>query len=193
MIFMQMYIFKLDKVRWQQDLASYTFGQFHRKGTANINADDLSQKPAELTVVCLEKPQEEKPIHVSEKSKAEAKGKETQPEGEEEITSGQAIKDRRNYQTITRMLFSAKNCTKYTYLKQFGYLKSLPPPKGQTADFMKNYESDKKEKQQKALKQFQSFAGLPVTGKLDDATKAKMLAPRCSLADVDGLRKGINF
>lgn len=76
------------------------------------------------------------------------------------------------------------------YLKQFGYLKILPPPKGQNADFMKDYESDKKQKQQKALKQFQSFAGLSVTGKLDDATKAKMSAPRCSLADVDELRKG---
>jgi len=36
----------------------------------------------------------------------------------------------------------------------------------------------------RAIASFQNFAHLPVTGKLDDATKRKMLAPRCGMVDV---------
>jgi peptidoglycan hydrolase-like protein with peptidoglycan-binding domain len=38
-----------------------------------------------------------------------------------------------------------------------------------------------------ALRRFQSFAGLPVTGVLDEATAAKMNQPRCGVPDIGGL------
>ena len=36
-----------------------------------------------------------------------------------------------------------------------------------------------------AIKKFQKFTGLPVTGKLDKATVALMKAPRCGMPDVN--------
>ena len=36
-----------------------------------------------------------------------------------------------------------------------------------------------------AIKKFQEFTGLPVTGKLDEATIAKMKAPRCGMPDIN--------
>lgn len=35
-----------------------------------------------------------------------------------------------------------------------------------------------------AIKKFQEFTGLPVTGKLDELTVAQMKAPRCGMPDV---------
>jgi peptidoglycan hydrolase-like protein with peptidoglycan-binding domain len=42
----------------------------------------------------------------------------------------------------------------------------------------------------KAIKNFQRFAGLPETGKVDEATVRQMKKPRCGMPDVDdgGLR-----
>ena len=36
-----------------------------------------------------------------------------------------------------------------------------------------------------AIRNFQSFAGLPVTGELDAATIKQMKEPRCGMSDVD--------
>ena len=36
-----------------------------------------------------------------------------------------------------------------------------------------------------AIRKFQEFTGLPVTGKLDEATIAQTKKPRCGMPDVD--------
>lgn len=71
------------------------------------------------------------------------------------------------------------------YLNQFGYADLAPLAQGANADFSKSIEQERKVQTQNALKDFQKFARLPVTGKLDKATKEKMLAPRCGLPDIE--------
>ncbi|XP_060583937.1 matrix metalloproteinase-19-like [Ruditapes philippinarum] len=59
------------------------------------------------------------------------------------------------------------------YLEKFGYLDEKQPGKQHDEQSRKN-----------AIETFQEFAGLPVTGQLNEATLKKMLAPRCGLPDV---------
>ncbi|XP_046458980.1 uncharacterized protein LOC124205578 [Daphnia pulex] len=62
------------------------------------------------------------------------------------------------------------------YLKRFGYLERGPQDSSYS-------ESVKTESFIDAIKDFQSFAGLKKTGKLDKATKELMNKPRCGVAD----------
>jgi len=61
------------------------------------------------------------------------------------------------------------------YLEKFGYL-----------DGMKQRSGNPFQRQlarARAIKTFQEFADLPVTGRLDEETQRKMLAPRCGMTD----------
>ena len=67
-------------------------------------------------------------------------------------------------------------------LLDLGYLRA--PPRSPMGDIMSG-----KEAQQQitdALKRFQKFAGIPVTGVLDERTREYMKKPRCGLPDVTG-------
>ncbi|GAU97338.1 hypothetical protein RvY_08657 [Ramazzottius varieornatus] len=61
------------------------------------------------------------------------------------------------------------------YLQRFGY---LPTPNPETGTLITH------EHFTEAVKTFQNFANLPITGVLDDQTKEMMTAPRCGVADV---------
>ncbi|KAG1653778.1 Matrix metalloproteinase-15 [Nymphon striatum] len=72
--------------------------------------------------------------------------------------------------------------TAQKYLKQFGYMKKTPYNQQLvTGDHWTKQFSQ-------SLKQFQRFAGLPVTGKLDDETKKTMILPRCGVSDEEPLQ-----
>ncbi|CAG9863528.1 unnamed protein product [Phyllotreta striolata] len=63
------------------------------------------------------------------------------------------------------------------YLSQYGY---LGPAKGNSSRILdeRSYK--------KAIEDFQAFAGLNITGELDDTTKATMVLPRCGVKDKVG-------
>uniref|UniRef100_A0A915PSL1 Peptidase metallopeptidase domain-containing protein n=1 Tax=Setaria digitata TaxID=48799 RepID=A0A915PSL1_9BILA len=84
-------------------------------------------------------------------------------------------------------VMSVKNAAQY--LIDYGYLQSTSFP------FMLNTHSDTPNLLQNsttmsdALKRFQKFSGLEVTGKLDEATRKKMQQKRCGRLDVTSLRR----
>lgn len=59
----------------------------------------------------------------------------------------------------------------YAYLKQYGYIQSM------TALVSHAHSADE------AIRKFQRYAQLPVTGKMDLATKRKLTGPRCGAQD----------
>ena len=83
------------------------------------------------------------------------------------------------------------------YLKQFGYLESEGSPFVPDSMYMRRTSNDHildaapaaspgefDDATIEALKHFQEFAGLEVTGAIDEATRAKMNAKRCGLPDL---------
>jgi len=76
------------------------------------------------------------------------------------------------------------------YLEKYGYLDDF----GKTS--LVKTSSNLHQRQPgaitKAIRSFQEFAHLPVTGKLDEATKKRMLAPRCGVSDLR-MRAGTRF
>ena len=77
------------------------------------------------------------------------------------------------------------------YLTRFGYL-ATPPSKedGRQAELDLRPTAapgEFDEATEEALRQFQERAGLPVTGKLDEATQEKMQQPRCGNPDITPL------
>lgn len=75
-----------------------------------------------------------------------------------------------NYNSQTFLLLQ------HTYLTAFGYLK-----KSKDGAFALRTQDSIKE----SLKELQEFAGLPVTGQLDERTKKLIKTPRCGLPDKD--------
>ena len=63
-----------------------------------------------------------------------------------------------------------------SYLARFGYLQAPNPETGSLVT---------QDHYSEAIKQFQTFASLPTTGVLDDATKNMMNTPRCGVADIN--------
>jgi len=61
------------------------------------------------------------------------------------------------------------------YLEKFGYLDGMKQRSGNP--FQRQLARTR------AIKSFQEFADLPVTGQLDEETQRKMLAPRCGMTD----------
>jgi hypothetical protein len=78
--------------------------------------------------------------------------------------------------------------TLQSYLRRFGYLGHEPMAEdGRVAELDLRpmaKEGDFDEATEEALRQFQQMAGLPVTGKLDKATREKMQQPRCGNPDI---------
>src|SRR4051812_16287470 len=76
------------------------------------------------------------------------------------------------------------------YLRQFGYLRPAPEEAGAFAPLMAASPAPRArpgvfdESTYAALRRFQAFTGLPVTGVLDEATLAQMSRPRCGFPDV---------
>jgi peptidoglycan hydrolase-like protein with peptidoglycan-binding domain len=74
------------------------------------------------------------------------------------------------------------------YLTRFGYLAPPPTPEdGRVAELDLRpmaEEGEFDEATEEALRLFQTRAGLPVTGKLDKATREKMQQPRCGNPDI---------
>uniref|UniRef100_A0AC34FU08 Peptidase metallopeptidase domain-containing protein n=1 Tax=Panagrolaimus sp. ES5 TaxID=591445 RepID=A0AC34FU08_9BILA len=68
------------------------------------------------------------------------------------------------------------------YLEKYGYNKVAASVRGLVSDFRNEVNE--------AVKEFQQFAGLPVTGVLDMKTKQKMAQPRCGVNDVQALTSG---
>jgi len=66
--------------------------------------------------------------------------------------------------------------TAYNYLQKFGYLESAPLVHGAAVEVPKAVLSE-------AIKRFQAFVQLPVTGVADELTIQKMAQPRCGVAD----------
>ena len=76
------------------------------------------------------------------------------------------------------------------YLKKFGYLQQ-PPEKDDGYGNLRKVSRAPRAAEGKfddstlvALRRFQKFTGLPVTGEVDDATLAQMTRPRCGFPDV---------
>ncbi|CAB3220699.1 unnamed protein product [Arctia plantaginis] len=67
------------------------------------------------------------------------------------------------------------------YLEQFGYLKKGSPEVGnlQLGDSTQDYEDDFR----LAVKTLQEYGGIPVTGKIDEATVTLMKQRRCGRPD----------
>lgn len=63
------------------------------------------------------------------------------------------------------------------FLAKYGYLNALPGGKRAGGAHQRSLAL------RKAITSFQDFAGLPVTGQLDETTKRQMLAPRCGMTD----------
>jgi Matrixin/Putative peptidoglycan binding domain len=74
------------------------------------------------------------------------------------------------------------------YLRRFGYLGQQPTAEdGRVAELDLRptaEEGEFDEATEEALQEFQKMAGLPVTGKLDKATREKMQQPRCGNPDI---------
>lgn len=74
------------------------------------------------------------------------------------------------------------------YLKKFGYLQA--PEEESFADLRRSVRVPRAQEGTfddgtlAGLRRFQQFAGLPVTGELDEATVAQMTVPRCGFPDV---------
>jgi len=66
--------------------------------------------------------------------------------------------------------------TAYNYLQKFGYLEAAPLNHGAKVEVSGAALSD-------AIKRFQGFVNLPVTGVADQLTLEKMAQPRCGVAD----------
>ena len=60
----------------------------------------------------------------------------------------------------------------YSYLQRYGYIKSM-------SDVVSHAHAA-----DTAIRKFQRYAQLPVTGKMDGATKRKLTGPRCGAQDV---------
>jgi hypothetical protein len=74
------------------------------------------------------------------------------------------------------------------YLKKFGYLEAAPDdayaPLRAAARAPQAKEGTFDDATLAALRRFQRFTGLPVTGEVDDATVAQMTKPRCGFPDI---------
>jgi hypothetical protein len=73
------------------------------------------------------------------------------------------------------------------YLKKFGYLHAPDEPFAElrrTVRVPKAQEAKFDDATLVALRRFQQFAGLPLTGELDEATLAQMTLPRCGFPDI---------
>ena len=88
----------------------------------------------------------------------------------------------------------AKVTRLHDFLAAFGYIKSAPLARvgmASAAAVDAPAPGDFEDNTVAALRQYQAFHGLPVTGEVDDATSSMMAQPRCGFPDVPPQSSGI--